>query len=643
MRYFIIFFFVSFSFGHLVNGKLDKEDLKYIKHKKVLKVCINPDWAPIEFREQVPKGISIDILNNISKKIGLKIKYIYSNSWFESQEFLKLHKCDITPTAIKTYKREKYAIFTKPYLSYDLAIITSQDKPYVTNIEAILDKTITRKKGSGLITKLEKKYPNIKIVKPDNFKKMFELVNNEKVYATIATLPVFAYYKKRYNLYNLKVAGFLGWKYELRMMINKNEPKLREILDSELQIISPKFTQEIYEKWIVKTKSEFNYKQFLVIIVVIVIILVWLMVWIYILHKKNNELKRLSEIKSQFLSNMSHELRTPLNALMGFVSILKENPKEIDKYLPLIDSSSKLILSEIDDILNFDRFKKEIKLNKKEFKSSELSDITLFCKERANKKGLAFEVDTNLPPVLYGDIDKIRDVIVHLIDNAIKFTHKGKICIQFKYQNHKLYVSIKDTGIGIPNDKLKEIFKEFIQLDLGLNKKYRGIGIGLSIAQKLVMALGGKLEVKSELNKGSEFSFSIPLEVIQPQENEVTIRNKILMVEDNKANQMFLQVILKQLKVNFDIAENGMQAVEMYKEYNYPVILMDINMPVMDGIEATKQIREYENKNHLKSSKIIAVTANAIDGDKERFLSIGIDDYIPKPVDIKLLKKVIIS
>jgi two-component system sensor histidine kinase EvgS len=608
-----------------------------------INVCINPDWAPIEFRENgVTKGISIDILKNITNKLHLKTNFIYTKSWKQSQLFLKEGKCDITPTAIKTAKREKFAIFTNPYLTYDLAIITTNDKPYVTNISAIINKLITRKKGSGIITKLKTKYPNIKILTPDTYKEMFELVAHKKAYATIATLPVFAYYKKKYNLNNLKIAGFTGWRYKLRIMVNKNKPYLRDILNKQLQLLSPIETQKIYEKWIVKVKPEFNYKKFMIIISIILLIVFILSIWIYILHTKNQELKKLSKAKSDFLSNISHELKTPLNALIGFIQILKSNPKECKRYLPLLSASSQIILNEIDDIINFERLTKGIKVEKEVFHSDELKNLLLYYKENISSN-IEFHIDVKLPMYLKGDINKIRNTISHLVENAIKFTKEGEIFVELKYKKGHLMFSVKDTGIGIPKNKLEEIFEEFKQLDDRINKEYQGLGLGLSISQKLVEALEGELKVESEVNKGSEFYFSIPIEKVEKQYNKLQNLNKILVVEDNKANQMFIKVILKQLDIKYDIADNGEIAVKKYKEYNYPIILMDINMPIMDGLEATKKIREYEKENNLKESKIIAVTANIIDGEEVKFFEIGMNGYIQKPIDIEKLKGVINS
>ena len=645
MKTFLVYIFLFSSlFGHTQNGKLDKKDIEYIKFKKFINVCINPDWAPIEFRENgTPKGISIDILKYISKKTGLELNFIYTKSWTQSQQYLQNGRCDITPTAIKTKKRERYAIFTKPYLTYDLAIITTYDKPYVISIESIIDKTITRKKGSGLITKLKRLYPDIKILEADNFQEMLKLVSEKKVYATIATLPVFAYYKKKYNFNDLKIAGFSGMNYPLRIMIRKDLPQLQHLLDEELTFITAKFTQQVYEKWIIKTKANIDYKKLMIIIFIILFLFILVLHWVFILHKKNRELKRLSKIKSQFLANMNHELRTPLNSMMGFIEIIKKNPKESEKYISIIDSSAKVLLSIIRNILNFSRLENEnIKVIKCKFYKEELFDVLEFYRSKARKKGLKLILKTeNLENLFYGDIDKIRDILIHLVDNAIKFTKKGEILIVIKYLKSNLYISVKDSGIGMEQDSLKTIFKPFSQLDKRVNKEYEGIGIGLGIAQKLVEVLGGQLKVKTKIGEGSEFYFKIPIEILEEDKPKKISYEKVLIVEDNKANQIFMKVVLKKLGLDFDIADNGKIAVDLYKNFHYPLILMDINMPILDGMEATKLIRKYEKEHNLSNSKIIAVTATSIDEYGEKIEKAGFDNYISKPVDVDKLLNLI--
>jgi len=614
----------------------------YGANLKIINVCINPDWVPIEFRENgTPKGISIDILNYISKNTGVKFRYIYTKSWSESQKFLEKGKCDITPTAIKTIKREKYALFTKPYLNYDLAIITTYDKPYVTSLDAVIDKTITRKKGSGLITKLERLYPNVKIIKPNSFKEMFELVNDKKVYATIATLPVFAYYKKKYNLNNLKIAGFSGMKYPLRIMVRKSKPEIREFLDKELTQINPKFTQKVYEKWIIKIKPNTDYKKIFIISLSLMFVIIVILIWVYILYKKNKELERLSKVKSQFLANMSHEIKTPLNSIVGFVELLKRDTSKCREYIHIIDNSLQVLSSLLRDILNFSNLEKnKIDINNQKFKSKNLIDFILIFKKEAKNKGLIFDIEENLPKVLYGDCEKLKDIMLHLLDNAIKFTDNGEIKIVLEYEKDKLKIKVIDTGIGIEKDKIEEIFKPFVQLDDRINKEYEGVGIGLSIVKKLVDVLKGKIDVNSNKEKGSEFYVEIPIKEVKEIQKEYNYK-KVLIVEDNRANQMFLGVILKQLHLDYDIAQNGQIAVDMYKKFHYPLILMDINMPVMDGIEATRLIREYEEKNNLKPSRIIAITATMIENYKKELKKIKIDNYLAKPIDIDKLREVI--
>jgi len=607
---------------------------------KTINVCINPDWTPIEFRDKTPKGISIDILKIIAKKHNLKLNFIKTKTWSESQFYLKKGLCDITPTAVETNKRKKYAIFTKPYLNYDLAIITNTNKPYVTNLKHIINKTFTRKKGSGLIKKLQRLYPNLKIIKANDYLEMFKLVSNDKVYFTIATLPVFAYYKKKYNLKNIKIAGFAEMTYPLRIMINKNEPELRKLLDKYLAEITPTQKQKIYEKWTVKVKRNVDYKKLFLIILVLLFILIVALIWGYILHQKNQELQRLSQVKSQFLANMSHELRTPLNVIIGFLNIIKNNPKECEKYLDTIEGSAKSLVTLIDNILNFSRLEnKKIEVLNKEFSKKEFEEIAKFFEVEANKKNLEFSYNFyNLADYFYGDMDKIRSILVELLNNSIKFTKKGKIELIIKYDNEKLYIQIIDTGIGIKN--IDKIFTPFTQLDDRVNKEYHGIGLGLSIVKKLIKTLKGHLDIKTQINKGSEFYIEIPIQVSSKKYDKFNVK-KVLVVEDNRANQMFIKVLLDKFKIKFDMANNGKEAVEKFKNNKYDVILMDINMPIMDGIEATKLIRQYEKENNLKPTKIIAVTANAIEGDKAKFLAIGMDDYIPKPIDLNKLKEIL--
>jgi len=367
-----------------------------------------------------------------------------------------------------------------------------------------------------------------------------------------------------------------------------------------------------------------------------------------LLKQRTIELKQIEEAKSRFLANMSHEIRTPLNAILGFINLLKHKDldEESKRYLNIIDDSSKTLLSILNDILDFSKIEAgKLTIEKIDFnpKQEFVSIIELF-RLKAMEKNITISSEfKNLPNFIKSDPIRIKQVLLNILSNAVKFTPENKnIYITIEYKDKILFVSIKDEGIGLNDDKMKKIFEPFMQADTSTTRKYGGTGLGLSISSQIIKLLGGELKVKSKENEGSEFYFSIPVEVSQEDisfNKEVTHKNisgKVLIVEDNKANQFFMQVILKKLNLEYDSADNGLEGVEKVKNNNYDLVLMDENMPIMSGIEATKKIREFN-----KDIPIIAVTANALVGDKQKFLDAGFNDYLPKPVDLELLKKII--
>ena len=377
-----------------------------------------------------------------------------------------------------------------------------------------------------------------------------------------------------------------------------------------------------------------------------------------------------AKAKSEFLANMSHEIRTPLNAVLGFIELLKEETKggKIADYVSIIDSSSKSLLKIIEDILDFSKIESgKLDIDKVDFNTkAEFEVITHLFDAKCSQKNISLTLNLNnsLPQIINSDPLRIKQVITNLLSNAVKFTNEGKnIYVDIDYKDKLLFVSVKDEGIGIAQEKQKHIFEAFGQEDSSTTRKFGGTGLGLSISSELIRLLGGKLNVKSEIGNGSEFYFSIPvtlgkeLKLELKDNNKITFTNKkILLVEDNKANQTFMKIVLKKMGLTFDIANDGLEAIERYKLYNthdikenslsidkncYDAILMDENMPNMNGIEAAKQILKYEKLYNLKHTPIIALTANAIKGDRKRFLNAGMDEYLTKPLDKEKLMTVL--
>ena len=360
--------------------------------------------------------------------------------------------------------------------------------------------------------------------------------------------------------------------------------------------------------------------------------------------------------KSQFLANMSHEIRTPLNAITGFISLLneKETDPEKLKYLQVVKNSSDSLLHIISDILDISKIENSMmKIEPANFTPyEELSAVAELFQLKAAEKDIVFSVQFNsMPKTLYCNVLRIKQIFGNLLSNAIKFTPRGsRIKCAIWYAKGRLNIRVKDYGIGIPKERHESVFNSFYQVE-GTTRKYGGTGLGLAISKQLATILGGELTLQSEEGKGSTFKLSIVMSIAdEPQEELELLREEhtplsghVLLVEDYEANRMFVGIILDNAGITYETANNGIEAIEKFKNGTYDLILMDENMPELGGIGATKAIRDIEKERDQKHTPIISLTANALKGDRERFLQAGMDDYISKPVEPDNLLSVIRS
>ncbi|WP_171801003.1 ATP-binding protein [Sulfurimonas gotlandica] len=362
--------------------------------------------------------------------------------------------------------------------------------------------------------------------------------------------------------------------------------------------------------------------------------------------------------KEEFFSNMSHELRTPLNAILGFLNILNKqiSDKKHLEYLRHVGTSSKQLLNLINDILDLAKIKTgEFTVDAHEFNAyEELKDYAQQFEGMLIDKNISLKshISHDLKGVFIGDLFRISQIILNLLSNAIKFTPDGgTISLYIDYKEEKFSIVVQDTGIGMSPDVQDKIFKPFVQADGSTTRKYGGTGLGLSITQKLIELMNGKLILESQEGKGSTFKVKIPMQkissdiIIKAKIDEFEIENKILsgkvlVAEDNKTNQMLIELLLEEIGVECDIADDGEQALVMYDPDVHQLILMDENMPNMNGITSMHRIRE---KHGDRCGPIIALTANVMEGDRERFLKEGMDEYLSKPIDeaelYRILKK----
>jgi len=389
------------------------------------------------------------------------------------------------------------------------------------------------------------------------------------------------------------------------------------------------------------------------------------------LVEEKEKSEQLAMARDEFLSSMSHEIRTPLNGILGFTDLLLGNPSldpECKKHLDYIKMSGDILLVIINDILDLARIESgQIVLHEKPFNLPQLTKLihdTFLIKTMEKEIDFKISIDENVPLDLIGDSTRVSQILFNLISNAVKFTPvKGKIKLKVRLNkkeegNYFIEMSVKDTGIGIPSEKLDTIFEPFIQVSNDTARKYGGTGLGLAIIKKIANMMNGKIKVKSVLEVGTKFAVTIPFlkynnsfssylvpEVVDNKPGIAIGDNKkikVLLAEDNPINQVLVQKILSRFEFDCKTVNNGKKAVEAHMENDFDIILMDVMMPVMNGYEATSVIRNLGDETK-KNIPIVALTAIVTGSVNEICDSVGIDRYLSKPFESKQLYDTIIA
>ena len=375
--------------------------------------------------------------------------------------------------------------------------------------------------------------------------------------------------------------------------------------------------------------------------------------------------------KSEFLAHMSHEIRTPLTAIHGAAELLDTqkdgfNEKQA-QLVKVLRSSSSALKDLINSILDFSKIESSgLELDEHTFALDQVFQETISMMSlRAHEKNIAFEVNSKTIQGLefYGDSTRIRQILVNVIGNALKFTEQGSVKVSVKKQKKGEYayvhIHVKDTGPGIATEKQELVFEPFKQGDSSVVRKHGGTGLGLPISRRLARLMGGDVTLKSKLGKGATFTITLPLKDMKDQTkthnvhdvarlNEairanLTQTNKVLVAEDYEGNIVVIGQMLDHLGLEYDVATDGAQALDLWDKHHYDMVLMDVQMPEIDGFTATQRIREKEKRTEMKRTPIIGMTAHALVGDKKKCIKVGMDAYLPKPLDELELKKQILK
>ncbi|MDK2956791.1 MAG: hypothetical protein PWQ57_2287 [Desulfovibrionales bacterium] len=658
------------------------------KNKDSILYGPNPYWPPGDYMENGEhKGIVADYIKIFEKKLGVEFKRVYYSDWDSFYHGLMTGEYDLVGACQETEERQKVLVFTEPFLKTRLVVLTRTNSPRLKSLDELNSMTIAGIEGYSSLDYVTTKYPGAKIVHCEDDLTVLLKVSAGAADGGVIDYMLASYLVDKYGITNLKYDTELDFHWDLRFAVNKEKSTLRSILDKALHTISEEQRQAIYNRWVgIRLERgpgffERNLEIIAAFFVVILFLLVGVIIFNRFLQKqvsaRTKELKQNEQVlrdakdaaeaanrtKSEFLANMSHEIRTPLNGVIGMLQLAKTtdlNSEQTEYVETAIRSSKRLtrLLSDILDLARVEAGKLEISMESFDFNDAMESILQLFAPSAKEKQlDLLMRVNPGIPAVLQGDGARLQQVLSNLVGNAIKFTNKGRVEIDAQPMPSpnpnkcRVLFSISDTGIGISDEVMGKLFSPFTQAEGSYKRRFQGAGLGLVISKRLVALMGGSMAVESEEGVGSSFYCSIPFTipeptVLDPGVIQKTIRSdslKVLLAEDDETSRIAAQKYLEKLGHQVQTVDDGEQALARLQEAPFDIVFMDIQMPARDGIEATKAIRSGDAGNKNKDVPVVAMTAYAMSGDKEKFLKAGMNDYIPKPVDMEKLQALLVK
>ncbi|MBF0369061.1 MAG: transporter substrate-binding domain-containing protein [Magnetococcales bacterium] len=653
---------------------LSEAEKAFLSQEDRITMCVDPDWMPFERINHVRRheGIAADFVQMMATRLGVTIRLIQTRSWEESKEKFRQRQCDILSAAGYSDERAREMLFSKPYYKTATAIATRSEALFIQDASAVLDKSIGVVRGYSLVDRLRALDQEVDIIETDNIREGLEQLRDGRIYAFLDTIPAISYAAQEAGITGVKIAGQLDFSNEFHIAAHLDQTLLISVFNKAIDSLTDQDRRTITDRWAhVKIQHQIDHDLILKMVLAFVVISLIILYRHLTLSRLNRELSEANAkamqatlAKSEFLAIMSHEIRTPMNAILGMGELLKETKLSDTQawYVKTLNRSGETLLALINDILDLSKIEAgQLKLELVPFDLRKLIDETMaLFALTAQDKGIELTagVGEGIPKLVRGDPTRLRQVLLNLTGNAVKFTKQGRVTLQVDRatEDHLLF-TVTDTGPGIPREKQQEIFRPFTQADSSITRSHGGTGLGLTICRRLADLMGGEIRLESSAGRGSSFLFTVPFSAVEssvtiPRADEAHPSAKggetpdtspdemdlqILLVDDAEDNRLLIQAFLRKTRHRLVMAENGAEAVVHFKDQHFDLVLMDIQMPVMDGYEATRQIRTWEAQSHTNPTPIIALTAHAMAEESEQIMAAGCDLHITKPIRKKRL------